>query len=200
MHEVPQFFCLDPDLWRPDLEVPEKWRLDLPESTVRIYHAVGHFQQRTVNGRNIKSTHIYVPLIEQMKAEGYDIELAFVHDVPNREVRFTQAQADIVVDMLTFGWFGANVREAMMLGKPVVCYLRPEWIERMRREIPEYIDELPIVSATPETVEDVLKELVGDPERRRELGERSRAFALKFHSAEAGARRMDQVYRELLDA
>ena len=77
--------------------------------------------------------------------------------------------------MLTFGWFGSNVREAMMLGKPVVCYLRPEWLERMRREIPDYIDELPIVSATPETVEGVLKDLVRDPERRRELGERGRA-------------------------
>ena len=44
----------------------------------------------------------------------------------------------------------------------------------------------------------MLKELVGDPERRRELGERGRAFALKYHSAEAGARRMDEIYRELL--
>ena len=34
-----------------------------------------------------------------------------------------------MVDMLTFGWFGSNVREAMMLGKPVVCYLRPEWLD-----------------------------------------------------------------------
>ncbi|HEX6051404.1 MAG TPA: glycosyltransferase, partial [Gemmatimonadaceae bacterium] len=120
--------------------------------------------------------------------------------VPNKEVRFIQVQADIVVDMLTFGWFGSNIREAMMLGKPVVCYLRPEWLERMRRQIPEYIDELPVVSATPDTVEGVLKDLVNSPERRRELGERSRAFALKFHSAQAGARRMDQIYRELLEA
>jgi glycosyltransferase involved in cell wall biosynthesis len=88
----------------------------------------------------------------------------------------------------------------MMLGKPVVCYLREEWLERMRREIPDYIDELPIVSATPETVEGILKDLVNDPERRRELGERSRAFAVKHHSAQAGARRMDQIYRELLSA
>src|SRR3954469_12698056 len=167
VHEVPEFYCLDPEFWRPDLEVPERWRLDLPDSTVRIYHAVGNFNQRTSGGRNIKSSHIYVPLIERMKAEGYDIELAFVHDVPNREVRFTQVQADIVVDMLTFGWFGSNVREAMMLGKPVVCYLRPEWLDSMRREIPDYVDELPVVSATPETVETVLKDLVRDPDRRR---------------------------------
>jgi glycosyltransferase involved in cell wall biosynthesis len=200
VHEVPQFFCLDPKFWRPDLEVPARWKLDLPDSTVRIYHAVGNFNKRTAGGRNIKSTHIYMPVVERMKQDGYDVELTFVHGVPNKEVRFTQVQADIVVDMLTFGWFGSNVREAMMLGKPVVCYLRPEWLERMRREIPDYIDELPIVSATPETVEGVLKELVENPERRRELGERGRAFALKYHSAEAGARRMDQIYRELLSA
>ena len=65
-------------------------------------------------------------------------------------------------------------------------------------QIPDYIDELPVVSATPDTVEDVLKDLVRDPQRRRELGERGRRFALKFHSAEAGARRMDKIYRELL--
>jgi glycosyltransferase involved in cell wall biosynthesis len=200
VHEVPEFYCLDPDFWRPDLEVPERFRLDLPPGTVRIYHAVGNFQQRTVEGRNIKSTHIYVPLIERMKAEGYDVELTFVHDVPNRDVRFIQVQADIVVDMLTFGWFGSNVREALMLGKPVVCYLRPEWLERMRREIPDYVDDLPVVSATPETVEGVLKDLVRDPARRRDVGERGRRFALKFHSAEAGARRMDRTYRELLSA
>jgi hypothetical protein len=198
VHEVPEFYCLDPEFWRPDLEVPQRHRLDLPAGTVKIYHAVGNFQKRTAGGRNIKSSHIYVPLIERMKAEGQPVELIFVEGVPNTEVRFTQAQADIVVDMLTFGWFGANVREALMLGKPVVCYLRPEWLASMRKQVPDYIDELPVVSATPDTVEDVLKELVADPERRRELGERGRAFALKYHSAAAGARRMDQIYRELL--
>jgi hypothetical protein len=198
VHEVPEFYCMEPEFWSPALEVPQRHRLDLPAGTVKIYHAVGNFEKRTAGGRNIKSSHIYLPLIDRMKAEGYPVELIFVHGVPNTEVRFTQVQADVVVDMLTFGWFGANVREALMLGKPVVCYLRPEWLESMREQVPDYVAELPVVSATPETVEDVLKELVQDPERRRELGERGRQFALKYHSAAAGARRMDQIYRELL--
>jgi glycosyltransferase involved in cell wall biosynthesis len=85
-----------------------------------------------------------------------------------------------------------------MLGKPVICYLRPEWLESMRREIPEYVDEIPVVSATPETAYETLRDLVESPERRREIGRRSREFAVKWHSADAGARRLEEVYLSLL--
>jgi hypothetical protein len=44
----------------------------------------------------------------------------------------------------------ANIREAMMLGKPAVCFMRQEWLETTRHEPPEYIAELPVVSATPD--------------------------------------------------
>ncbi len=201
VHEVPEFYCMDPEVWRPDLEVPASLRMDLPASTVRIYHAVGDAALRSVGPemRNIKSTHLYVPLVQELKAEGHDVEMLFFTEMDNLDLRFVQVQADIVVDMLTYGFFGANVREAMMLGKPVVCFLRPEWKEQMAREVPDYVAELPVVSATPETVKDVLIDLVNSPQRRAELGRRGRAFALKWHSAEAGARRMEQIYRSLLD-
>ena len=115
-----------------------------------------------------------------------------------KQLRFFQAQADIVVDMLTFGWFGATAREALMLGKPVIAHIRPAWLETMRQEIPEYVDELPIVEATPETARDVLLDLVQNPEKRAEIGRRSREFALKWHSAESGVRVLDRIYRDLL--
>jgi glycosyltransferase involved in cell wall biosynthesis len=198
-HEVPEFYCLDPEFWRPDLEIPERFRLEIPDETVKIFHGVGLFEQRSGESmRNIKSTHIYVPLIEQLNAEGHDVELMFFDDVPNKELRYYQAQADIVVDMLTFGWYGGNVREGLMLGKPVVCYLRPEWLETIREEVPDFVDELPIVSATPETVREVLVDLIEHPEKRREIGRRSREFAAKWHSAEAAARQLDSIYSGLL--
>jgi hypothetical protein len=200
-HEVPEYYCLDPDHWRPDMLIPTNYRLGLPEETVKIYHAVGNFDHRSDRGtfRNVKSTHIYLPLIEQLKSEGHDVELIFFQNVASQDLRYYQSQADIVVDMLTLGWYGANVREALMLGKPVVCYLRPEWLEGMRKEVPEFVAELPIVSATPETVHDVLVDLVENPEKRREIGRRSREFALRWHSAEAAGRQFDSIYSGLLE-
>ena len=201
VHEVPEFYCLDPDFWRPDLLIPTNYRLPLSASTVKLYHSVGNAATRVAAGtnRSLKCTHVYVPLVEQLRAEGRDVELIYFNDVPNRNLRYYQAQADVVVDMLTFGWFGANVREAMMLGKPAVCFLRPEWLESVRRDRPGYVEELPVVNATPESVHDTLSELIDDPGKRRELGERGREFAVKWHSAQAAARRFDEIYQELLD-
>ncbi len=200
VHEVPEFYCLDPELWRPDIEIPESYRLpELGEGAVRVYHAVGHKEERTrSDGINIKSSHVYLPLIERLRGEGLQIDLIEPTGIPNREVRYLQVQADIFLDMLTFGWFGANAREAMMLGKPVICFIRPEWLASLREEIPEYADELPIVSATPHTVESVLRDLIAHPEKRREIGRRSREFALKWHSASAAGRRFDKIYSALL--
>jgi len=200
VHQVPEFYCLDPKFWSPDLLIPSNYQLPLARETVKIFHSVGNFDLRTSGlTKNLKCTHIYLPLVEQLKREGYNVDLIFFVDVPNKKLRYYQAQADIVVDMLTYGWFGATVREAMMLGKPAVCFLRPEWLEFARREIPEYVDELPVISATPETVHDVVRDLVENPEKRREIGIRSRNFAVKWHSAEVAARKFDQIYSNLLE-
>jgi hypothetical protein len=200
VHEVPEFYCLDPDLWSPDLVVPTNYRVAIPQSTVKLYHSIGNLEvRRGPGGRNMKGTHVFVPMTERLKAQGTDVELMFFHDVPSQKIRYFQTQADIVLDQLTIGWFGANGRESLMLGKPVVCWLRPSWLEQVGRQLPDYVEELPVVSATEDTVEEVVRELALDPARRRELGERGRAFALKWHSAAAGARRMDDLYRRLLD-
>jgi len=200
IHETPEFFCLDKEFWYPKLEIPEAFRLPpTPQGTIWLYHAIGHKAERTSkDGVNIKSSHVYLPLIKKMKEEGLLLELLEPTGIPNKKVRFIQAQADIFLDMLTFGWFGANVREAMMLGKPVICYIRPEWLESVRQELPDYAAELPIISATPATVEMILRELIANPEKRREISRRSREFAVKWYSAEAGGRRFDEIYCKLL--
>ena len=138
-----------------------------------------------VTGRNIKWTHIWVPLIERLRSDGYDVELLSPNAVPNREVRYYQAQADILADMLRYGFVGATAREGIMLGKPVVCNLRSEWLEQMRAEIPDYVAELPVMDAGEETVEEIVRGLVDDS-RRREVGKRSREFAVKWHAASRG--------------
>jgi hypothetical protein len=200
VHEAPEFYCLDPQLWHPDIEIPKDYLLPtISTDGVRVYHAVGNREERTsIDGINIKSSHVYLPLIDRLRDEGLHIELIHPNGIPNKKVRYLQAQADIFLEMLTYGWFGANAREAMMLGKPVICFIRPEWLESVREEIPAYADELPIISATPHTVEAILRDLILNPQKRSEIGQRGREFALKWHSSEVAGKRFDKIYSDLL--
>lgn len=200
VHEVPEFYCLDPEIWSPDIEIPEKYIISKTSSqSVCLYHAVGHREERTrSDGVNIKSSHVYLPLIDKLRTQGLHLDLIEPTGIPNKEVRYLQVQADIFLDMLTFGWFGANAREAMMLAKPVICFIRPEWLESLRKELPDYADELPVISATPSTVEGILLDLIDNPEKRKEIGQKSREFALKWHSNQAAGQRFDEIYSQLL--
>jgi glycosyltransferase involved in cell wall biosynthesis len=201
IHEVPEVYCLDVEFWNPELIIPKKYTIRTKlDNRIYLYHAVGNKRLRTNDsGVNIKSTHVYLPLIEKLKAEGYELELISPNEVPNKEVRFYQAQSDIFLDMLTYGWYGANAREGMMLGKPVICFIRDEWLASLRSEIPECAAELPIISATPDTVESILIDLITDKEKRLAIGKKSREFALKWHSSTAGAKRFDEIYTRLIN-
>jgi hypothetical protein len=199
VHDLPWWGCMDENVWTPDLLIPSNYLLPLGSETVKIYHSVGNFDSRNqVGNRTIKSTHIYIPLIEELKKEGYKTELIFFHDIPINKIRYYQLQADIVVDMLTYGYFGANIREGLMLGKPCICYLRPEWLDQMRVFVPEYVDELPIISATPSTIKEILIDLISNSQKRIDIGIKSRAFAVKWHSSKVAAGKMDEICSSLL--
>jgi hypothetical protein len=197
--EMPYFYCLDKNIWHPEILIPSNYKLPIAEDIVKIYHAVGNFDGRSSGIRTIKSTHVYVPLLDKLKREGYKAELIFFKDVPNLQVRYYQLQADIFVDMLTFGFFGANIREGMMLGKVCICYLRPVWLEQMRAELPEYVEELPIVNANPTNIEEILIDLIKNKEKRIKIGKKSREFAIKWHGSENAAIFFDKFYTKMLE-
>lgn len=188
----PHVAVMDPAVWSPELDIPPAYRLAREPGELLVFHAVGNYREREEAGRSIKGTPAVVEAVDRLRAEGLPVRLMFFTSVPNNQLRYYQAQADIVVDQLWAGSWGANGREAMMLGKPVVGFLTRH--EEDPSDLLEAIDTAPIVNATVDTVYAVLRGLVLDPARRAELGMRSREFALKWYSADAGARRYEEAY------
>lgn len=184
---------MDETIWCPDLIIPEKYRGLRHEKEIVVYHGVGNYYDPHYSGnRDYKGTQAIKEAVDRLAAEGLPIRLLFVHDVPSSEIRFIQAQADIVVDQLNFGRYGANARECMMLGKPVVGHVNPhepEGVSPLRS-----LAECPIARATEQTVYDVLKELAYSPDRRRALGQACREYAVRWHGATALAARFEAVY------
>ncbi|MBI2190650.1 MAG: hypothetical protein HYU36_01535 [Planctomycetes bacterium] len=191
----PTTMCLDSDFWNPGLEVPEEHRVSKAAGELLVYHAMGNHETRTVNGRNIKGSHAVIQAVEQLQSEKVPVRLLFVTDRKNTEIRFYQAQADVIVDQLNYGRYGATAREGMMLGKPVICYLNRHEM-KPRQELVS-MREVPLVSATEASITEVLRNLLLNEAKRKEIGRASREYALKWHSAEGCAERYEKITENL---
>ena len=126
-----------------------------------------------------------------------DVELEIVEGLHHDEARKRYERADIVVDQLNAGWYGLFAIEAMALGKPVVTALHEDAVARTESA---FGVEVPLVSATPETLVEALRPLVASPEERRRLGEASRRYVEEVHDADRNAERLLEIYEEVGEA
>lgn len=189
-----RYKSLDLNLWHPNIEVPEEYSLP-PTENLRVMHAF-YKANREKGGKNVKGSPFVLEAVEKLRSEGYAVEYFYVTDVPSRYMRYYQIQADIIVEQLHYGWWGSTGIEAMALGRPVACYLRPAWKEFFLRTFPEY-ESLPIAEANTETIYDVLEELVINREYREQKGREARLFAERHFDAKKNAPELEKVFLSL---
>ena len=141
------------------------------------------------SSRRRKGTEHVIAACDQL-----DVDLELIEGVHHDEAFARYRSADVVVDQLNAGWFGVFAIEAMALGKPVVTFLHGEAVERTERA---FGVEVPIVSATKETLVERLRPLVEDPAERRRVGAASREYVERVHDADVVADRLLDVYARL---
>ena len=159
-------------------------RLPATEGVVRIAHSANH--------RGFKGTDFLVEAVERLRREGHDIELTIIERKGHAAALATVAETDIYVDQLNAGYALAAM-EGMAQGKVVISHIDDTPHYRLFRRY-SYLDECPIVPATPETIADVLRDLISRREEWPELGARMRAYCERRHSFSASAEMWEAVY------
>jgi len=144
------------------------------------------------SARVAKGTAAVERAIERLR-QRFDFEFVLLHGITRQQVLETVRRCDVFLDQFVIGEYGMASIEAMAFGKPVLCYLRPDVIQRSP-------GQLPIVNATQDTLEEQLALLLGDSARRRAIGEASRRYVEAHHDAEAYARRLVPIYEQMLRA
>lgn len=137
----------------------------------------------------IKGTRYLIAAAEELEQKTNTI-FNYIVGLSRAEALREMRACDIFVDQLILGDFGMAALEAMALGKPVVAYVKPSLQER-------YPQELPIVSATPDMLGEVLAGLVADPVRRYELGQQGRRFVEAHADIRDRAARLSGLYRQI---
>lgn len=179
---------IDTDEWKPLRmeEIPEPFRWK-GNGGLRIYHSFAKLESR----RDVKGTTEIREAVRQLNQEGHDLDLMFFDQVPHRDIRYYQAQADIVVDQLKCGHYGNTAVECLSMGKPVISFLREE-VERLMPK------DHPVVKADVFNVKEVLRDLVVRKEFREAVGRRSREYATAHHDIRVVGKRLEEIYRDIL--
>jgi len=177
-------------LWYPsgnDIEMGPVRQRDIG-SSLRIAHPSNH--------RQIKGTDSLIAAVERLRDRGCDIDLDVIEGVTITESRRRMAQADIIVDQLLMGYAMTAV-EGLAMGKVVVSGFN--WVEPLYQPFYEksYLDQCPIIMASPDTIEDVLFDLYGDRDSIAIVGAKSRAYYEKFHAEKPCVELFEAIYGEL---
>lgn len=138
--------------------------------------------------RGAKGTDEVLAAVKKLQDEGLEFEFTLLEGLAHDKLIKVLADADIVIDQLLIGWYGVLSVEAMALGKAVVAYIRDDLVNEVPKDV--------LVNANPLTIEDRLRELIADHDRRVGLGKAARAYVERYHAADVVAKRLQEVYRE----
>lgn len=168
-------------------EIPDEFKL--PETNkIRIYHSFANSEKRD----DIKGQKYIVEAINTLAKEGYAVESMIFDKVRHADLKYYQAQADIIVDQLWAGWHGSTGVECLAAGKPVITYIEPiigQYLKKNR--------DFPLLSANSKNIYDVLKYCITHMEEMQQIGKESRKYALKYHDYRTVVRQLADGYEKI---
>lgn len=146
----------------------EEWKpvSKINTTTIKIIHAPSNPEK--------KGTKYIIQAVEKLKEEGYAFEFFLAEKLTNQELKTHIENCSLVIDQIMIGWYGKLAIETMALGRPVICWIDPS--------LSQYIPDLPVISANPETIYDTLKNLLDNPDTLIKKGFTSRKYVEKHHN------------------
>ncbi|GAB3631132.1 hypothetical protein GCM10027421_04850 [Microbacterium shaanxiense] len=164
-------------IWCPVVVDPARWRAERPQGRsgpLRIAHAP--------SVAIAKGTPLIMPILHQLEAEGL-ITVEIVSGIPSERMPEVFARADVVIDQLRAGSYGVAACEAMAAGCVVIGQVATPTRDRVR-DLTGL--SLPILEATPDTIENVLRDLASR-DNLSNLGYRGTSFVQHVHDGRRSA-------------
>jgi hypothetical protein len=136
--------------------------------------------------RGTKGTDRILAGLERLRAAGVPFEQRLLEGVPHDEAKQAIADADVIIDNVLTGDYEVVSIEAMAASRVAVANVG----ETARAAFPD----APVWTLDPDTFDERMTTLLTDPERRRELAARGRAYVGRVHDAPVIARRLVDAY------
>lgn len=159
--------------WLPYIIIDPK---EYPNIPPRLYGLLrfGHI----VNHMHFKGSWWIIKAFHNLKRKGYKFEFEFHANIPREKALEMYERIDVLVEQVKY-FYGCQAVECMAMSKPVVTHIRPK--DKIFLPL-ELLNDFPAIDATPETIENVLENILNMPRTElRKLGNRSRLFVQRWH-------------------
>lgn len=162
------------------------------ENPLKVLHAPNH--------KTIKGSGFIMNAVEELKNEGYPIEITFLQKRSNEEILAQIAQSDVIADQLVIGWYAMFALEGLASKKPVICYLREDLIKLyLFAGLIESRDELPFLNVGFEEIKDLFKRILEGSVDLNAATEKGLRYVQKHHSIDAVGKVFDEVNKKIFN-
>ncbi|RME04265.1 MAG: hypothetical protein D6805_03725 [Planctomycetota bacterium] len=163
--------------------LPEKRRV-AQERCLKVVHAPSE--------RGVKGTRYILEALKKLKKR-YNIHVILVEKLPYSRALQLYRQADLVIDQVLVGWYGAFAVEAMKMAKPVAVYIRKEDLRHIPTQMARDLDEA-VIGISLENIEEVLAYYLENPSLLRQKASGALEYVHRWHSPEYVAGLTKAVY------
>ena len=137
---------------------------------------------------NHKDSEIIIKAIESLKKKGLKINFKFFVGSNHETILKEIAKSDLHIDQMKIGWYVTISAEAMALGTPSACYIRPD--------LEKYSKNLPIIRLNKSNITQTIENLILDNDKRKNISQKGIAYAKESHNGPVIAKKLLKLYED----
>ncbi len=180
------FFSLNPDL----MNFLPKGTVFLPY-TIANWHEIEPIPQRKFtfpinivhapSNRVAKGSDAVISIIKELNsAYPGKINFTLVENISHEQALDIYKKADLVIDQLRIGWYGAFAVEVMKMGKPVIAYINEDDLHFLPNDMAEDCLNA-IINANEYNLYHIIEQIILNPKILEEKRKKAIEYVLRYH-------------------
>lgn len=155
--------------------------------TIHIVHAPTN---RICKG----SDYVLSALKKLQNQYGNIVKISIVENLSHLKALQVYADADLIIDQILIGWYGAFAVEAMKMGKPVMCFIRQEDLKNIPEKMGKDCLEV-FINVNKENIYKVLCDIVENRNMLMQYSLKGYEYVEKYHNPPKVAELVYEYYR-----
>ncbi len=143
------------------------------KKTIKIVHSP--------TSRDFKGSQFIINGLELLKKKYNNIEVKIIENIPHKEALQLYKEADLVIDQVLIGWYGAFGVEVMKMGKPLAVYIREDDLKFIPKEMAKELKEA-IINISPFNIVEELSKYIDNINLLKLKSQAGVEYSNKWHN------------------